>query len=119
VVAVSLLPFRLYLPSARAVDDGLATAPQRFPERLRRRHEDDETPPAVEVREVVFVNFDGSSTCNIGARRILGAFDLDRDVDADSIRVLSYRASTPQSVSPRRLAACLSDHEIAILAQRG
>lgn len=113
------LPFRLYLPSARAVDDGLATTPQRFPERLRRRPEDDETPPAVEVREVVFVNFDGSSTCNIGARRILGAFDLERDVDADSIRVLSYRASTPQSVSPRRLAACLSDHEIAILAQRG
>jgi mannosyltransferase len=112
------LPFRLYLPSAHAVDDGLGTLPRRFPERLRRRPEDHETPSALVVRELVFVNVDGSSTCNVGARRILGVFDLDRDVDVDTIRVLSYRAATPQPVSPRQLAACMGDREVAILAQR-
>jgi mannosyltransferase len=113
------LPFRLYLPAARAVDDGLTTVPQRFPERLRQRAQDHRTPQAVLTREIVVVNYGGESTCGIGSPRILGTFKLVEERDPGGYTLLRYRAESPEPVAPRTLVSCLSDREVAVLRYEG
>ena len=111
------LPFRLYLPAARAVDDGLEALPRRFPERLRRRTEDYDQPSAVAANELVFVS-SGRSACDVRRTRALRAFELVDEVDVDGLRVVTYRAPRRERVAPRDLAACMRDREVAILVHR-
>src|SRR5262249_11007647 len=102
-------------PSARAIDDGLTTIPQRFPERLRRRAQDHQTPQSVMTTELVVVNFRGTSTCGIGTQHALKAFRLVDKRDTGGYRLLRYRAAAPQRVAPRALVSCMSDREVAVL----
>jgi len=112
------IPFQLYLPEARAVDRGLATVPQRFPLRLRRREQDHAAPSNVATREIVFVNFTGESACGIASPRLFGSFHLVEKRISAGYSLHRYRSREPVAVAPRAIASgCLRSREVAILVQ--
>ena len=110
------IPFQLYLPEARAVDEGLASDSQRFPEELRRRPSDHATPQEVRTQELAFVNAPRPLPC--ARRRFLEAFTLMEN-HGDGYSLQRYRSPTPVDVAPRTIADCLRGHDLAILRQAG
>jgi 4-amino-4-deoxy-L-arabinose transferase-like glycosyltransferase len=111
------LPFLLYLPEARAMDRGLATAPQRFPERLRRRAQDNAVPRPIATRELVFVNIEGESACGIGSPRLFRGFRLVERDEGSGYGLLRYRRPSPVALDPQIISSCLPDDEVAILVE--